>query len=102
MLSLIERGFFFEVVWIVLETGGNTMPRLPSLLHSPQALLVSLFQLNVEEVLTGVSKGSFESKNTTESKPLVAVFLHKRKEGKHEERSPWQALSQGTGATTES
>lgn len=38
------------------------MPKLPSLLQSPQALLISLFQLNVGEVLTGVSKGSFESK----------------------------------------
>lgn len=47
-------------------------------------------------------KGKFRVKNTAESKPLVAVLLHKRKEGKHEERSPRQALSQGAGVTTES
>lgn len=57
--------------------------------------------MNVGKVLTGVSKGSFESKRIVKSRPLAVALLHKRKGGKHEESSPLQPLSQGTGAITQ-
>lgn len=101
MLSLIERGFF----WGSVDNSGdwrqhNAQAPIPaSESSSPIGFTVSAESWG--SVDRGF-KGKLRVKNTAESKPLVAVLLHKRKEGKHEERSPWQAVSQGTGATTES
>lgn len=53
-------------------------------------------------MLTGISKGHFESKHIVESRPLVAVLLCKRKkERKHEMKNPLQTLSQDTVTTTQ-
>lgn len=98
IFPLIERGFLGPLgqFWrpeSVQRTGSHLCFSVPML-----CCFTAL--ANVGKVLTGISKGSFWSKHIVESRPLVVVLLHKRKEGKHWIKTPLQALSQGTGATT--
>lgn len=93
----INRKMLSEATWTVLETGEPVHCTGSHLCFSVPMLCCFIALANVGKVLTGISKGSFWSKHIVESRPLVVVLLHKRKEGKHWIKNPLQALSQGTG-----